>query len=122
MKMKRSTSKVLIIAALVICMSFAVPGLDAFAVTVGDLTVGVDVGRITLVQSDSLESCEFKSGSGTIPPGLELTYTKNGGVYLKNTPTTAGTYSFSVTVTTADGAQDVEVSVYVVNAVEDEPV
>jgi len=120
--MKRSTCKVLIIAALVICMSFAMPGLDAFAVTVGDLTVGVDVGRITLFQSQTLESCEFKSGSGSIPPGLELTYTKNGGVYLKNTPTTAGVYSFSCTVTTADGAQDLDVSVYVVEPVVDEPV
>ena len=120
-EMKKSFSKVMIIAALVICMSVAMPGLDAFAVTVGDLTVGVDVGRITLFQSETLSSCEFKSGSGTIPPGLELTYTKNGGVYLKNTPSTAGTYSFTCTVTTAEGTQDVEVSVYVVNAVADEP-
>ena len=120
-EMKKSFSKVLIIAALVICMSVAMPGLDAFAVTVGDLTVGVDVGRITLFQSETLSSCEFKSGSGTIPPGLELTYTKNGGVYLQNTPSTAGTYSFTCTVTTAEGTQDVDVSVYVVNAAADEP-
>ena len=112
--MKKSVTKVLLIMALVICISVAMPGLDAFAVTVGDLTVGVDVGRITIFQSETLASCVFKSG--TLPPGLELTYSESGGVYLKNSPTTAGTYNFVCTVTTADGQQDVEAIVYVVAA------
>jgi hypothetical protein len=41
----------------------------------------------------------FGLGSGTVPPGLSL---DNSGV-LRGQPTTAGSYTFSVTVTDADG-------------------
>ncbi len=112
--MKRNISKIFLIAALVICMSVAMPGLDAFAVTVGDLTVGVNAGTIVLYESGDITNCSLGDGS-TIPPGMTLHYRPDTNVNLQGTPSTSGTYSFNCIVTKADGStESVDVSVYVV--------
>lgn len=102
-KIKKPIAKILIIAALVICMSFAMPTMDAFALNLADMTVGVDAGTIRVYYSDSLSSCTYSSGS--LSPGLSLSYIPNDGVYLKGTPTAEGSYSASYTVTTANGVE-----------------
>lgn len=114
--MKRNTLKVFLALALVFCMSFALPGLEAFAVTVGDLTVNVDVGSITLYQSDDIKECNL-TGQGSIPPGMTLNYRPNTNVTLKGTPTAVGTYNFGCIITKNDGSTDTfEAVVYVVEA------
>ncbi len=115
--MKRNISKIILIAALVVCMSAALPGLDAFAVTVGDLTVGVNPGTIVVYESGDIKDCNLTAGS--VPPGMTLNYRPNTNVNLQGTPDTAGTYSFSCVVGRADGGSYAfDVSVYVVNAVD----
>lgn len=91
------------IAALVICMSFAMPSVDAYALDLADMTVGVDAGSIRVFYSDSLSACTYSSGS--LSPGLSLSYIPNDGVYLKGTPSAEGSYSASYTVTTANGVE-----------------
>jgi len=116
--MKRNISKLFLIMALVVCMSFAMPGLDAFAVTVGDLTVGINPGTIVLYESGDIANCSL-TGNGSIPPGMTLHYRPDTNVNLQGTPSTAGTYTFSCVVTKADGSTEpFDVSVYVVGATE----
>ena len=103
MKIHRPIARILIIAVLVICMSFAMPSMDAFALELADMTVGVDAGSIRVFYSDSLSACTYSSGS--LSPGLSLSYIPNDGVYLKGTPSAAGTYSASYNVTTASGVE-----------------
>ena len=65
MKINRPIARILIIAALVVCMSFAMPTMDAFALDLADMTVGVDAGSIRVFYSDSLSACtvyRFRSG------------------------------------------------------------
>lgn len=112
--MKKAKLRGLLVAVLVLCMSFALPGIDASAVTVGDFTVGSDIGSVRLYQSDSLSKCTFSSGK--IPDGLQLSYTPNDGVFIKGTPKVSGYFTFICEVTTADGTEKIDVDVYVVEA------
>ncbi len=115
--MKRNICKTLLIVALVICMSFAMPGLEAFAITVGDLTVGVNPGTIVLYEAADITNCSISSG--TIPSGMTLHYRPHTNVNLQGIPDTAGTYSFSCVATMEDGSTEAfDVSVYVVDAVD----
>ena len=103
MKRTKPIARILMIAALVICMSFAMPSVDAYALDLADMTVGVDAGSIRVFYSDSLSACTYSSGS--LSPGLSLSYIPNDGVYLKGTPSAEGSYSASYTVTTANGVE-----------------
>lgn len=103
MKNYKVIARVLTIAVLVICMSFALPVAEAYALDLADMTVNVDVGSVRVFYSDSLSACTYSSGS--LSPGLSLSYIPNDGVYLKGTPTAEGTYSASYTVTTANGVE-----------------
>ena len=93
MKRTKPIARILMIAALVICMSFAMPSVDAYALDLADMTVGVDAGSIRVFYSDSLSACTYSSGS--LSPGLSLSYIPNDGVYLKGTPSAEGSYSAS---------------------------
>ena len=103
MKNSKAIARILMIAVLVVCMSFAMPSVDAYALDLADMTEGVDVGSIRVYYSDSLSACTYSSGS--LSPGLSLSYIPNDGVYLKGTPSAEGSYSASYTVTTANGVE-----------------
>lgn len=118
-KFSKSIARVLIIAALVVCMSFAMPSMDAFALDLADMTVGVDAGSIRVFYSDSLSACTYSSGS--LSPGLSLSYIPNDGVYLKGTPAAEGKYSASYTVTTANGVETLTINFTVRTASESTP-
>ena len=113
-KYSKALSKILLIAVLVVCMSFAMPAMDAYALNLADMTVGYDVGSIRVYYSDSLSSCVYSSGS--LSPGLSLSYIPNDGVYLKGTPTGTGSYSATYTVTTAYGVESLTLNFRVVPA------
>ncbi|WP_222933099.1 putative Ig domain-containing protein, partial [Fulvivirga aurantia] len=46
---------------------------------------------------------EITLSSGTLPPGTSLTDNGNGTAVINGTPTTAGTYNFTLRVTETDG-------------------
>ena len=105
--------KIFLVAALIVCMSVALPGLEASAVTVGDYTLGVDIGKVKVFQSDSLTDCSYNSGA--LAAGMSLSYIPNDGVYLSGTPASAGSYYASYNVTTAVGVEVLNINFNVVN-------
>lgn len=71
-----------------------------------------NTGQVNVSYSDYISvtnanSVEIKSGSGSLPPGLTGSFNSSTGRYtVANTPTTAGTYTFTLTATGPGGSQD----------------
>ena len=59
---------------------------------------------------------ESEISAGTLPPGLEFNKSQGTGAYIRGTPTTAGTYTFTVWVKNAAGETTKEFTMTIGNA------
>jgi hypothetical protein len=77
------------------------PPITITPATLPDGTIGVPYGLITITASGGIGPYTFAVSSGALPPGLTLSA---GGV-LSGTPTSSGSFTFTITATDSVGCQ-----------------
>ena len=68
------------------------------------------------IEYGGLSQFETQISAGTLPPGLEFNKSQGTGAYIRGTPTTAGTYTFTVWVKNVAGETTKEFTMTIGNA------
>lgn len=111
--MKRKKIKGLLAAAMMLCMMVTLFTVCAYADTTISCTVNQNIGTVTVYNgSSSIQSCSYV---GTLPDGVQLSY-MDSTVYVTGTPTSTGSFSAQVNMTTGNGAESFNVTITVTAA------
>ena len=99
--MKKRLFRLLLVAALSVCIVMTLPGLCASAENEIVYPAGKDIGNVLLSQTPTpVVNCTLTSGG--LARGLRVTW-NGSNIYLSGTPETAGDYFVEYTVETQEG-------------------
>ena len=106
--MKNTPNRILFVVILALCLTFALPGVGAFAENIGTYPVGEEMGWIQFYSS-GLPIINCVPYSGALPSDVEM-YWDADGVYITGIPDTTGSYIAEYLVFTEEGASYANVS------------
>ena len=106
--MKRSTFRLVLTLALMVCIAMALPGLSASADYVGSYSVGQNIGSVQVFSSES-KIQSYTNFAGYLPEGVSLNWNEYG-IFMTGAPAKGGDYSASYQVNTEAG-----ISTFIIN-------
>ena len=106
--MKKTRKRFIVILTLLICVSFVLPGVSAWAENIGTYPLGEEMGWIQFYSS-GLPIINCVPYSGALPSAVEM-YWDADGVYLTGVPSTIGSFIAEYLVFTEEGASYANVS------------